>query len=82
MATKLGRTVEAAAKPVVIIVTILHIWIVHIITLKCRNETGNSILRLYLGTCTDGLQNGDETGLDCGGRCDACLGKYLHSVRN
>lgn len=26
-------------------------------------------------TCTDGLQNGDETGIDCGGNCDACSGE-------
>lgn len=24
-------------------------------------------------TCTDGIQNGDETGVDCGGACGACL---------
>ena len=24
-------------------------------------------------TCTDGIQNGDETGIDCGGSCDACV---------
>jgi hypothetical protein len=24
-------------------------------------------------TCTDGIQNGDETGIDCGGSCTACL---------
>ena len=23
-------------------------------------------------TCTDGIQNGDETGIDCGGSCPAC----------
>lgn len=23
-------------------------------------------------TCTDGIQNGDETGVDCGGSCTAC----------
>ena len=23
-------------------------------------------------TCTDGIQNGDETGIDCGGICDPC----------
>ncbi|OQB05932.1 MAG: hypothetical protein BWY19_00711 [bacterium ADurb.Bin212] len=23
-------------------------------------------------TCSDGIQNGDETGIDCGGSCDAC----------
>jgi hypothetical protein len=26
----------------------------------------------YEPTCNDGLQNGDETGLDCGGICGAC----------
>ncbi len=25
-------------------------------------------------TCTDGVQNGDETGVDCGGSCTACTG--------
>jgi uncharacterized protein (TIGR02145 family) len=25
-------------------------------------------------TCSDGIQNGDETGLDCGGSCDPCFG--------
>ena len=24
-------------------------------------------------TCSDGIQNGDETGLDCGGPCNACV---------
>jgi hypothetical protein len=24
-------------------------------------------------TCTDGIQNGDETGVDCGGSCDPCI---------
>ncbi len=24
-------------------------------------------------TCSDGIQNGDETGVDCGGSCDACV---------
>lgn len=25
------------------------------------------------GTCTDGLQNQGETGVDCGGPCTACI---------
>lgn len=25
-------------------------------------------------TCSDGIQNGDETGIDCGGSCPACSG--------
>lgn len=27
---------------------------------------------LYIPTCNDGIQNGDETGVDCGGSCSAC----------
>jgi hypothetical protein len=26
----------------------------------------------YVPTCSDGIQNGDETGVDCGGSCSAC----------
>lgn len=39
-----------------------------------------AVLALVLGgckkddstTCTDGIMNGDETGVDCGGDCDPC----------
>jgi hypothetical protein len=24
-------------------------------------------------TCSDGIQNGNETGIDCGGECKSCL---------
>ncbi len=27
----------------------------------------------YSPTCTDGIQNGDETGIDCGGSCPECI---------
>ncbi|MCF8236998.1 MAG: hypothetical protein K9I85_02480 [Saprospiraceae bacterium] len=37
-------------------------------------------------TCTDGIQNGDETGVDCGGSCSACLvgvqGEWLSAGAN
>ena len=26
-----------------------------------------------VATCTDGIKNGDETGIDCGGSCTACI---------
>ena len=29
------------------------------------------------GTCTDGIQNQDETGVDCGGTCPACPAEAL-----
>lgn len=34
-----------------------------------------------LPACTDGVQNGDETGLDCGGNCLPCAIKDLRSLR-
>jgi hypothetical protein len=36
--------------------------------------TRNSASRTYTATvtCTDGVQNGNETGVDCGGSCTAC----------
>ncbi len=40
---------------------------------------GTTVLRppltqecVYLATCFDGIQNGDETGVDCGGSCGVC----------
>lgn len=30
-------------------------------------------------TCTDGVQNGDETGVDCGGSCTPCQTQYCAS---
>lgn len=36
-----------------------------------------------LGSCSDGARNGDEAGVDCGGRCVACTTSLggLHQVR-
>ena len=31
-------------------------------------------------SCTDGVQNGDETGVDCGGSCDACSDPTLNNA--
>ena len=31
-------------------------------------------------TCSDGVQNGDETGVDCGGSCDACPAAATYTV--
>ena len=33
-------------------------------------------------TCTDGIQNGTETGVDCGGDCDPCDGTSWHLIAN
>ncbi len=29
---------------------------------------------LIVFTCSDGIKNGDETGIDCGGSCEPCIG--------
>lgn len=34
---------------------------------SCKKETSDPD-----PTCTDGIQNGDETGVDCGGSCNVC----------
>jgi hypothetical protein len=30
--------------------------------------------------CDDGIQNGDETAVDCGGKCGLCLGTYCNTA--
>ena len=38
-------------------------------------------LALCYTTCDDGVQNGEETGVDCGGsRCNACGGSFTYSA--
>jgi len=31
-----------------------------------------TVSKMVSATCNDGQQNGNETGVDCGGDCDAC----------
>ncbi len=38
------------------------------------DEQGNLELITGSSTCDDGIQNGDETGVDCGGSCPPCMG--------
>ncbi|WP_405412479.1 beta strand repeat-containing protein [Maribacter sp. Asnod1-A12] len=39
----------------------------------CSDDDGITVDPIPDATCTDGIQNGDETGVDCGGSsCDAC----------
>lgn len=33
-------------------------------------------------TCSDGIQNGNETGIDCGGNCSACTDETSNEVTN
>lgn len=39
---------------------------------SCSNDDDTGLEQL--ATCTDGIQNGTETGVDCGGPCAACVG--------
>ncbi|MCK5282036.1 MAG: PKD domain-containing protein [Nanoarchaeota archaeon] len=49
------------------------------LTININDMQGNSRLLEYgfnfelLPTCTDGVQNGDETSIDCGGSCEECI---------
>lgn len=44
--------------------------------------TGNFCIAATLQTCTDGIQNQNESGVDCGGVCTACAGVtgYLQPI--
>jgi hypothetical protein len=40
---------------------------------KCKNPTFNpDLTRPCVATCSDGIKNQEETGIDCGGTCKAC----------
>jgi hypothetical protein len=48
-------------------------------TCEDLNGCGSEVVRpaatqacVYIASCTDGIQNGEETGIDCGGLCPAC----------
>ncbi len=46
------------------------------ILVACRKEelrTLPSDYKAYTSDCTNGLQDGDETGIDCGGSCTPCV---------
>ncbi|HSJ11480.1 MAG TPA: hypothetical protein VK916_02275 [Gillisia sp.] len=40
---------------------------------SCNSDDDTALEQL--ATCTDGIQNGLETGIDCGGPCAACVGE-------
>src|SRR5690606_10977501 len=39
---------------------------------SCSSDDNNGPDPADPPTCSDGIQNGDETGVDCGGTCNAC----------
>ena len=40
---------------------------------QCADDDDNGNI-LNEATCSDGIQNGEETGVDCGGSCEPCTG--------
>lgn len=47
---------------------------------QCQDDddNGNAI---YQDMCNDGVKNGDETGIDCGGSCEPCAEEELFAGR-
>lgn len=39
---------------------------------SCSNDDDNEMEPMAMATCDDGIMNGDETGVDCGGSCEPC----------
>lgn len=39
---------------------------------SCNNDDDDNVPMVVTPTCDDGLMNGDETGVDCGGTCTPC----------
>lgn len=51
---------------------ILYTLIITLLLASCMAEQDNPLI---VATCTDGIRNGNETDIDCGGHCQACEGK-------
>ncbi len=49
-----------------------------LVAADCQSQVCNTATKLCAApTCSDGIQNGDEQGIDCGGsKCTACGGTY------
>ncbi len=43
------------------------------LTLSCSDDDPQEMEMVMNPTCTDGVMNGDETGIDCGGSCTPCM---------
>jgi len=42
-----------------------------VLFVQCKDDDDNGNV-INIATCTDGVMNGDETGVDCGGSCNSC----------
>ncbi len=50
--------------------TLLLLGVMVVITPSCKDDDDPME---PVATCDDGIQNGNETGVDCGGDCDPCI---------
>jgi hypothetical protein len=55
------------------ILIICLLTLITVFTNGCKKEDDDDNNNNNSTTCTDGIQNGDETGIDCGGSCTACV---------
>lgn len=53
------------------IIYISFIVLTSVLFVQCSEDENNNIIDAD-ATCEDGIQNGDETGIDCGGSCAPC----------
>ena len=42
------------------------------LAVSCDDDDNGGMMGEEMPTCTDGIMNGDETGIDCGGSCTPC----------
>jgi hypothetical protein len=45
----------------------------------CEDDDGDDALTCQAPSCSDGVENGEEEGPDCGGTCDPCPGAFTNS---
>ena len=53
------------------------VFIVFSMVITSCNSKDDSVPFISVATCTDGIQNGDETSIDCGGICGSCQGQQI-----
>jgi len=54
------------------ILYIISIALVSVMFIQCDGDDDNNNIIDPEATCSDGIQNGDEEGVDCGGSCPPC----------
>lgn len=49
-------------------ITLFALVATSLLFVQCKDDDDT----LFIATCTDGIKNGTETGIDCGGTCEPC----------